>query len=103
MMSGKNSFKACLHCLLIIFFWVQGSLAADTVESSPLSLQQIIPIALEANLDVKTSSKETEAAEYAKKGSRTNFYPILNTTYKYSRNEKEVRSPFENVVWKSPQ
>ena len=97
-MSGKNSLKVCLYCLLIIFFWVQGTLAADAVDSSPLSLQQIIQIALEENLDVKTSSKETEAAEYAKKGSRTNFYPILNTTYKYRRNEKEVRSPFVGIV-----
>jgi outer membrane protein len=98
MMSEKNCLKACLYCLLITFLWVQGSLTAENVESSPLSLQQIIQIALEANLDVKASSKETEAAEYAKKGSRTNFYPILNTTYQYKRNEKEISSPVLGVI-----
>ena len=90
-MSEKKTLKACLYCLLITFLWIQGSSAAEKVESSPLSLQQIVQIVLDANLDVKTSSKETEAAEYAKKGSRTNFYPILNATYQYKRNEEEIQ------------
>ena len=97
-MSEKKTLKVCLYCLLIAFLWIQGSSAAEKVESSPLSLQQIVQIVLDANLDVKTSSKETEAAEYAKKGSRTNFYPILNATYQYKRNEKEISSPLAGVI-----
>jgi outer membrane protein len=97
-MSKNKTLKTCLSCFLIAFFWAQGSLAAGETESIPLSLQQIIQIALETNLDIKTSSKETEAAEYAKKGSKTNFYPILNTTYQYKRNEKEISSYSAGVI-----
>ena len=97
-MSKKNFLKTCLYCLLIIFLWAQGPLTAEEAKSPPLSLQQVVQIALEANLDVKTSNKETEAAEYAKKRSRTNFYPILNTTYQYKRNEKEISSPFVGII-----
>jgi outer membrane protein len=97
-MSKNKTLKTCLSCFLIAFFWAQGSLAAGETESIPLSLQQIIQIALETNLDVKTSNKETEAAEYAKKGSKTNFYPILNTTYQYKRNEKEISSYSAGVI-----
>ncbi len=97
-MSKKNFLKTCLYCLLIIFLWTQSPLTAEEAKSPPLSLQQVVQIALEANLDVKTSDKETEAAEYAKKMSRTNFYPILNTTYQYKRNEKEISSPFVGII-----
>jgi outer membrane protein TolC len=97
-MSAKKFLKTCLYCLLIILLWAQDPLTAEEVTSSPLSLQQIVQIALEANLDVKTSSRETEAAEYAKKMSRTDFYPSLNTTYQYKRNEKEISSPFVGVI-----
>ena len=97
-MSEKFFLKGCLYCFLIILFWAQGTLTAEEVKSSPLSLQQVVQMALEANLDIKTSIKETEAAEYAKKMSRTSFYPILNTTYQYKRNEKEISSPFMGVI-----
>ncbi len=98
MISEKKCLNACLYCLLIAFLFAQGSLAAEEVKSFPLSLQQIVQIALQANLEIKASDKDTEAAEYAKKGSRTNFYPNLNTTYQYKRNEKEISSPFLGVI-----
>jgi len=97
-MSEKKILKTCLYCLLILFLWAQGTLLAEEVKSSPLTLQQVVQIALETNLDVQTSSKETEAAEYAKKKSRTNFFPILNTSYQYKRNEKEILSPFVGII-----
>lgn len=98
MLSKKIHPKACFYFLLMIFFWVPGALTAEDVQSSPLSLTQIVQIALEANLDVKTSNRETEAAEYAKKISRTNFYPNLNATYQYTRNEKEISSPLLGII-----
>lgn len=97
-MSAKKILTACLYCFLILFLWAQGPLAAEEVKSSPLSLQQVVQIALEANLDVQTSNKETEAAAFAKKKSRTNFFPTLNATYQYKRNEKEIRSPFVGII-----
>ncbi len=98
MMSEKNFLKACLYCLLIIFLWAQSPLTAEEVTSSPLSLRQIVQIALEANLDVKTSNKEAEAAKYKKNMSRTDFYPTLNATYQYKRNERKVTSPFVGIT-----
>ena len=62
-MSAKKILTARLYCFLILFLWAQGPLAAEEVKSSPLSLQQLVQIALEANLDVKTSNKEAEAAK----------------------------------------
>ncbi len=97
-MSGKNFLKACLYCLLIIFLWAQSPLTAEEVTSSPLSLRQIVQIALEANLDVKMSNKEAEAAKYKKNMSRTDFYPTLNATYQYKRNERKVTSPFVGIT-----
>lgn len=97
-MSAKNYRNTCLYCLLIVFLWVQNALTAEEVEPPPLTLEQVIQIALEANLDIKTSIQETEAAEYERKMSRTNFYPTLNTTYQYQRNEKEVSSPFMGII-----
>ena len=98
MMSGKKHLNVCLSCLLIIFLWSQSAFSAEEGESSPLSLEQVIQIALGANLDVKTSKKETEAAYFATKGSRTNYYPLLNATYQYKRNEKEISSPSVGVI-----
>ncbi len=97
-MSGKKILNACFYYVLILFLWTQGPLWAEEVNAFPLSLQQVVQIALEANLDVQTSNRETEAAEYAKKKSRTNFFPTLNATYQYKKNEKEIRSPFVGII-----
>ena len=97
-MSSKSYRNICLYCLLILLVWVQNALTEEEVKPPPLTLEQVIQIALEANLDIKTSIQETEAAEYAKNVSRTNFYPTLNTTYQYQRNEKEVSSPFMGII-----
>ncbi len=98
MMSEKKLFKTCLSCLLIVLLWSQTAVSTEESESSPLSLQQVVQMALQANLDIKTSSKETEAAEYAMKGSRTNYYPTLNATYQYKHNHKEISTPFSGII-----
>jgi outer membrane protein TolC len=97
-MSAQRILNPCLFCFLSLLFWAQEPLRAEEGKSSPLSLQQVIQIALEANLDVQSSDRETDAAEYAKKKSKTDFYPSLNATYQYKRNEKEIRSPFVGII-----
>ena len=98
MMTGKRTLRTCLVGLLVAFLWVQDETPARADDSAPMSLEQIVQIALEANLDVRVSDKETEAAQFAKKGSRANFYPVLNTTYQYKRNEREISSSFAGVI-----
>jgi outer membrane protein TolC len=97
-MSVKKILKTCLYFFLILFPWAQGVLLAEKVNPSPLSLQQVVQIALDENLDVQTSNRETEAAEYARKKSQTNFFPTFNTKYQYKQNEKEIRSPFVGII-----
>ena len=63
----------------------------------PLSLKNIISIALDANLSIESSRQETTAALAKKNESRTYFYPTFNATYQYQRNEDEVVSPFGNL------
>jgi len=98
MMTGKRTLGTCLVGLLVAFVWVQDLTPAMAEDSAPMSIEQIVQIALEANLDVRVSDKETEAAQFAKKGSRANFYPVLNTTYQYKRNEREISSSFAGVI-----
>jgi len=100
MMTKNPPITIYLFAVLSILFCVYTTGNASEVETSPLSLQQVVQIALEANLEVKVSSKETEAAEFAKKESRAGFYPKLNATYQYKRNEEEISSP--SVGWQRP-
>jgi outer membrane protein len=77
---------------MVTSLWVPVELHAAESDSSPLTLEQIIQIALEANLDIKAASKETDAAAFAKKSSRAEFYPTLNATYQYKYNEEEIKN-----------
>lgn len=98
MISAKAILKLCICVLMMTFLWVPINLHASEPDAPPLTLEQIIQIALEANLDIKAAGKETEAAAFAKKSSRAEFYPTLNTTYQYKYNEEEIESAFGTVV-----
>ena len=98
MISAKPILKICIRALMITSLWIPAHIHASEPDNTPLALEQIIQIALDANLDVKVASKETEAATFAKKSSRANFYPTLNTTYQYRYNEEEIKSSFDTVI-----
>ena len=83
---------------MVTSLWVPAKLNASEPDTPSLNLEQIIQIALDANLDIKAASKETEAAAFAKKSRRAEFYPTLNTTYQYRYNEEEIESAFGTVL-----
>ncbi len=92
MIPEKPILTLCICALMVTILSVPTQLNASEPKNPPLALQQIIQIVLDANLDIKTSGKEAEAAAFAKKSSRANFYPTLNTTYQYRHNEEEIES-----------
>jgi len=68
-----------LACLIIPVL-AAGAEGTDTV----LSLQDVIDMAIAANLSIKLSKEEINAAESTRKQSRTGFFPTLNATYQYT-------------------
>jgi len=94
MITGKAILRVGLSSLLMAVLLCHDVTRATEADNTSLSLKEIVQIALDANLDVQASRRETEAAVFASKSSRANFYPILNTTYQYKRNDKEVTTEF---------
>ena len=47
-------------------------------------------MAIEANLTIKSSKEEINAALATKKQSRSGFLPAFNATYQYKRNDEEA-------------
>jgi outer membrane protein TolC len=81
-------FKLALITLacLIIPALAAGAEGTETV----LSLRDVIDMAVAANLSLKSSKEELNAAQATKKQSRTGFLPIFNATYQYTRNDDDT-------------
>lgn len=62
------------------------------------TLQLTVETALEANLGLKISREETQAAQSIEKAQRTAFYPTFNTSYMYKRNDEKYRSALFGVT-----
>jgi len=74
-----------LACLII------PALAAGAEDTdSVFSLQDVIDMAIAANLSIKSSKEELNAALATKKQSRTGFFPTFNATYQYKRNDDDT-------------
>ena len=97
MISAKPILKFCICALMVNLLWAPAQTDASEPDNTPLALERVIEIVLETNLDVKASSKETEAATFAKKSSRAEYYPRLNATYQYRYNEEEIET-FGTVI-----
>ncbi len=88
------------YLLYLIFYFILVypiifpglSAAEEPVEI--LTLEQTIKKALNANIGLEISKKETEAADAAKKAQRTNFYPTFNASYRYIYNDTEQLVPY---------
>lgn len=79
----------------LVFFVIVGYflafpyvVEADEAEEV-FTLEQTIRQAIKANLGLKSSREDTNAAFFAKLKQRTNFLPTLGATYKYKRNYEE--------------
>ncbi|MEA3428071.1 MAG: TolC family protein, partial [Thermodesulfobacteriota bacterium] len=79
----------------LVFFVITGYLLgfsclaeANEVEKV-FTLEQTIRQAIKANLGLKSSREDTNAAASARLKQRSNFLPTLGVTYKYKRNYEE--------------
>ena len=71
-------------------FIIPASAAGEEDTGAALSLQQVIDMAIEANINIKSSKEEINAALATKKQSRTGFLPTFNATYQYKRNDEDT-------------
>ncbi|MCK4468991.1 MAG: TolC family protein, partial [Desulfobacterales bacterium] len=83
----------CHKCLLLLIiighFLVFPCLAEANEAEEVFTLEQTIRQAIKANLGLKSSREDTNAAASAKLKQRSNFLPTLGATYKYKRNYEE--------------
>ncbi|MEN8244735.1 MAG: TolC family protein [Thermodesulfobacteriota bacterium] len=82
----KTKWKALRILALLSMACVITPAAAASEEApgTPLSLQQVIDMAIKANISIKSSKEETNAALALRKQSRSYFLPTLNATYQYT-------------------
>ena len=94
--------RKALHSLALIAmacFIIPGSAAGTEGTETVFSLQQVIDMAVAANLSIKSSKEELNAALATKNQSRTGFFPTFNATYQYKRNDEDTvaKSLFTNL------
>ena len=95
-------FKALCYKYLV-FFVIIGHLLgfpclAEANEAKDVfTLEQTIRQAIKANLGLKSSREDINAASFAKLKQRTNFFPTLGATYRYNRNYEELRDAVYDV------
>ena len=73
---------SAIACVLI-----PASAAGEEGSGAALSLQQVIDMAIEANINLKSSKEGTNAALATKKQSRSSFFPTLSANYQYTRHD----------------
>ncbi len=85
----KAFYLFLFFCLLSGTWFILPGYAADRKYQETLSLSQAVEIALKANLALKKSKDEIDAARAIKNISRANFLPTFNTQYSYKRRDDE--------------
>jgi len=88
----KAFYLFIFFCLLSDNLLITPGHAADKKKSAPLTLSQAVEIALKANLALKKSKDEIDAARAIKNISRANLLPTFNTQYNYKRRDEEILS-----------
>jgi len=76
----------------------EQSLAEKTAQilpkDTPLSLEDCIRIALENNLSIKSSEIQTRIAKLERKISFSNFLPVVDMNYQYTRFDPQLKRKF---------
>ncbi len=84
-----------LQCLIFIFLvgWlvVLPGLVSVEANDGTFTLRQTVVAALEANLELKRSQDEIDAASANKNAATTEFFPTLNARYGYIERDKPTR------------
>ena len=89
-MKVKLSAFRLLALIALLCFVVPVQAAENASDDPPLSLEQIVEMAIAANISIKSSKEDINAALATKKQSRTGFLPTFNATYQYRRNDEET-------------
>ena len=84
-----------LALIAMACFIIPAPASSEDATGTSLSLQQVIDMAIEANLNLKSSKEEINAALSTKKQSRSGFLPRFNATYQYIR---QVEDPVKKSV-----
>jgi outer membrane protein len=85
-------FYVAIGCLALLPL---ASNADDSIKT--LTLKDTIEMAIDANLNLKQSRKEVEAAEETRKASITRFFPTLSTAYDYTHRNKELTQQLTGI------
>jgi len=83
---NKLCYKYLVFFIIIGYFPVLPCVAEA---EEPFTLEQTIRQAIKANLGLKSSREDINAAASARLKQRSNFLPTLGATYKYKRNYEE--------------
>jgi outer membrane protein len=86
----KAFYLFIFFCLLSETLLIVSGYAADKKNPETLSLSQAVEIALKANLALKKSKDEINAARAIKNIQRANFLPTFNAQYKFTRYDEEL-------------
>jgi outer membrane protein len=79
-----------LSLIAMVCFIIPAPASSEDATGTSLSLQQVIDMAIEANLNLKSSKEEINAALSTKKQSRSGFLPAFNATYQYKRTDDDT-------------
>jgi len=93
-MIGKQ-LQRLLVCIGIGLTISYPALVAAQETTGTFNLTQTIETALEANLGLKQSKEEVNAALATKKARTTNFFPTLSASYGYIRRDQETRQSLQ--------
>jgi outer membrane protein len=83
----------CLRCFclgILLAAFTGAALPAAAGTAAPMTLQDAVNIALEANLGVKKAVEDVRAAEAARQQSITQFLPSLSASYSYLYRDRET-------------
>jgi len=86
----KAFYLFIFFCLLSENLLIIPGYAAEKEKLEALTLSQAVEEALKANLALKKSKDEIDAARAIKNIRRANFLPTFNTRYSYKRRDEEV-------------
>ena len=82
-----------LSCLVAVFLLLLAEVGSAQTPAEALSLKDTVELALKANLGIKRSQEEINAAEAVRHSSMTKFLPTLGTSYNVIHRNEERTQP----------
>jgi len=87
MIAKKYCSSLFFYLIVVYFIFFTGfSVAEEPVEI--FTLEETIKLAIQVNLELKSSKEEIAASLSAKKAQRAHFFPTFSTSYQYTRNDE---------------